>query len=238
MSGPDRQVNDREDGRPVLEVACLHPDSQRAELVSTTGSHCQVWRSTQKLSTAATDCPDAAYVDYVIKHPRDRYDATDARILARQYRELRGALGDIVPEAVFVVGPVDGEANLLVIARAVDIWFNIANPSNREEAIGLLRNHPLARDQLRVFLAQARAWREGANPRIIDLYGLDNLVMDNRRHIRYVDSYYVFFFEDMLHLLGGERDYELEEKIRLSLQRLDYLAEILAVADRQPAAGS
>ena len=66
---------------------------------------------------------------------------------------------------------------------------------------------------------------------MIDLYGLDNLVMDNQRQVRFIDSFYVFFFEDMLHLLGGERDYELEEKIGLSLRRLAYLDDILACTE-------
>ena len=126
---------------------------------------------------------------------------------------------------------LNGQPNLFVLARAVNIWFNIANPQNREEAIGLLRKYPIARDQLTAFVRQARAWRQGANPRVIDLYGLDNLIMDNRRQIRYVDSFYVFFFEDLLHILGGERDYDLEEKIAVSLRRLAYLEEILYAAE-------
>ncbi|MGB5465555.1 MAG: hypothetical protein WBM84_05675, partial [Sedimenticolaceae bacterium] len=84
--------------------------------------------------------------------------------------------------------------------------------------------------QLEHFLNAARQWRTGSNPRVIDLYGLDNLVMDNQRQIRYVDSFFVFFFEDMLHLLGGEPDYELESKIRLSLRRVAYLEDILALS--------
>jgi hypothetical protein len=83
---------------------------------------------------------------------------------------------------------------------------------------------------LATFVAAARRWREGPDPRIIDLYGLDNLVMDNRRQVRYVDSFYVFFFEDMLHILGGEPDYELEEKIAVSRRRLEYLEDILRIA--------
>lgn len=220
----------RDINRPALDVACLHPNSHRAALVSTTGSHCFVWRSNQKPADGSPT-PDETYLEYVIKYPRDRYQSSDARILAKQHRELRDALGDIVPEALYVMSCIDGRPNLFVMAEAVDIWFNIANPSNREEAIGLLLEYPLAQRQLRTFVDQARSWREGANPRVIDLYGLDNLVMDKGRHIRYVDSYYVFFFEDMLHLLGGERDYELEDKIDRSLARLTYLEEILGIAE-------
>jgi hypothetical protein len=55
--------------------------------------------------------------------------------------------------------------------------------------------------------------------------------MDNQRQVRFVDSFYVFFFEDMLHLLGGEPDYDLQEKIEVSLQRLAYLQQILALSE-------
>jgi len=230
MTDNELGTRGREINRPALDVACLHPNSHRAALVSTTGSHCVVWRSNQK-PLDADMASDEPYLEYVIKYPRDQHQVSDARILAKQYGELREALGEIVPEALYVVSCIDGQPNLFVVARAVDIWFNIANPSNREEAIGLLQDHPLARRQLRAFVEQAQAWRQGPNPRVIDLYGLDNLVMDKSRHIRYVDSYYVFFFEDMLHLLGGERDYELEDKIERSLKRLAYLAEILDAAE-------
>jgi hypothetical protein len=230
MSDSEIGIQGREINRPALDVACLHPNSHRAALVSTTGSHCYVWRSNQK-PLEVDPAADGSYLEYVIKYPRDRYEVMDARILAKQYRELREALGEIVPEALYVVSCITGQPNLFVVAKAVDIWFNIANPSNREEAIGLLQDNALARRQLRTFTEQARAWREGPNPRVVDLYGLDNLVMDKDHHIRYVDSYYVFFFEDMLHLLGGERDYELEEKIERSLARLVYLEDILGVAE-------
>lgn len=224
--GDDLQHGEDED-RPSLDIACLDPRCRRLALVSTTGNHCQVWRGSRKDGAGAD--PEG-YVEFVIKFPRDRYDGQDARILARQYRMLRDGLGEIIPEALFVMSCIDGRPNLFVVARAVNIWFNIANPLNREEAIGLLRSSPIARDQLTQFLKQVTAWREGSNPRMIDLYGLDNLVMDNQRQIRYIDSFYVFFFEDMLHMLGGEPDYELEEKITVSLKRLAYLDEILALS--------
>jgi hypothetical protein len=53
--------------------------------------------------------------------------------------------------------------------------------------------------------------------------------LDNNREIRYVDSFDVFFYQDMLGLLG-ESDPELEMKITLSLERLAYLQKILAIA--------
>ena len=227
----DDIVKGKEEDRPALDVACLSPECRQAALVSTTGNHCRVWRSSRK--NLDSDGQET-YTEFVIKYPLDHYHDGDVRILARQYRMLRDALGEVVPEALFVMSYIDGQPNLFVIARAVNVWFNIANPRNREEAIGLLREYPIARDQLTRFLEQARLWRQGPNPRIIDLYGLDNLVMDNRRQIRFVDSFYVFFFEDMLHLIGGERDYELEEKIAVSLRRLRYLDEILQASADAP----
>ena len=224
-SGTDQAGEGCEADRPVLDVACLHPESRRAALVSSTGNHCQVWRSVRK----NTDDPDDdTYTEFVVKFPRDRYRHADARILSRQHSMLRDALGEIIPEALFIETCIDGEPNLIVLARAVNVWFNIANPRNREEAIGLLREHPIARRQLAHFLTASARWREGPNPRVIDLYGLDNLVMDNQRQIRFVDSFYVFFFEDMLHLRGGEKDDALEEKIEVSLKRIAYLHEIHA----------
>ena len=227
----DDIVEGKEEDRPALDVACLSPECRQAALVSTTGNHCRVWRSSRK--NLDSDGQET-YTEFVIKYPLDRYHDSDVRILARQYRMLREALGEVVPEALFVMSCINGQPNLFVIARAVNVWFNIANPRNREEAIGLLREYPIARDQLKRFLEQAHLWRQGPNPRIIDLYGLDNLVMDNQRQIRFVDSFYVFFFEDMLHLIGGERDYDLEEKIEVSLQRLRYLEEILQASAETP----
>ncbi len=227
----DDIVEGKEEDRPALDVACLSPECRRAALVSTTGNHCRVWRSSRKNLDADGQ---ETYTEFVIKYPLDCYHDNDVRILARQYRMLRDTLGEIIPEALFVMSRIDGQANLFVIARAVNVWFNIANPLNREEAIGLLREYPIARDQLKRFLRQARLWRQGPNPRVIDLYGLDNLVMDNQRQIRFVDSFYVFFFEDMLHLIGGEPDYDLAEKIEVSLQRLRYLDEILQASADTP----
>ncbi|MBT8429613.1 MAG: hypothetical protein KJN79_06835 [Gammaproteobacteria bacterium] len=228
MTVADDLTQGREDDRPALDVACLNPKCRRAALVSTAGNHFQVWRGTHKHEDALDG---ESYTEFVIKYPLDRYRDADTRILANQYQELRAKLGAMVPEALFVFSRIDNEPNLFIVARAVNVWFNIANPQNREEAVGLLREYPLARAQLVQFVLQAAKWREGPNPRVIDLYGLDNLVMDNQRQIRFVDSFYVFFFEDMLHLLGGEPDYDLQEKIEVSLQRLAYLEQILALSE-------
>ena len=216
--------------RPALRVACLKTASMKAALISTTGSHCRVWRSAYRDEQGQSS--DGKYTEFVIKYPNKQYDPGDARILAMQHRMLRKTLREMVPASLVVRSCIEGRANLFVVAEAVDIWFNIANPTNRDEAVGLLRNHPIALDQLNRFIAQARRWRGGPDPRVIDLYGLDNLVMTRDREIRYVDSYFVFFFEDMLHLLGGEPDLDLASKIDISLQRLAYIEDIALTAAR------
>ena len=228
MTLGEEGVEGREEDRPALDIACLNPGCRRAALISTTGNHCQVWRGSCKRRFRSGG---ESYMEFVIKYPLDSYSDADVRILARQYEQLRDALGNIVPRAMFVISCIDGQPNMFVVARAVNVWFNIANPRNREEAIGLLRENPVARAQLAHFVNTAYKWREGPNPRVIDLYGLDNLVMDNQRRIRFVDSFYVFFFEDMLHLLGGQPDLDLEEKIAVSLRRLAYLDDILVQSE-------
>ncbi|MCB1831070.1 MAG: hypothetical protein KDI35_13455, partial [Gammaproteobacteria bacterium] len=70
-------------------------------------------------------------------------------------------------------------------------------------------------------VAAAKQWREQEG-KVIDLWGIDNLVLDKDRQIRYLDSFEVFFYEDMLHIMDNAGR-ELEEKITISLQRLDYL---------------
>ena len=137
----------------------------------------------------------------------------------------------MIPDALFFVTKIHGRPNLCVMARAVNVWFNIANPRNQEEAVELLREHRGARRQLAQFLAVAHEWRNGDDARLIDLYGLDNLVMDVDRNIRYLDSFFVFFFEDMLEL-ADDPDDNLGHRIEISLERLAYLQAILDEAGR------
>ena len=99
----------REEDRPSLDIACISPKHRHAALVSTAGNHCKVWRSTLKRHA---DDVDDGYVEYVIKYPVDRYGLADARILVKQYRLLRDALGEIVPEALFVMSCIEGVPNL------------------------------------------------------------------------------------------------------------------------------
>jgi hypothetical protein len=68
---------------------------------------------------------------------------------------------------------------------------------------------------------------------MIDLFGLDNLVMDINREIVFLDSFFVFFFEDLFHLIDcSHQDDGLKEKVKISLKRLDYLERLLELVKR------
>jgi hypothetical protein len=218
------------------DIACLNPNALHATLISSLGNHCQVWRTSKRddQRAALTQEQDAAYMEFVIKYPVIHYSDSEIGLLARHYRLLKQHLEDIIPDALFFITRVNGQRNICVLAKAVNIWFNIANPQFQEEAIPLLQEYPKARNQLERFLTTAEALRTSDNPRLLDLYGLDNLVLDNNREIRYVDSFDVFFFEDMIDLLQ-DSDPALQTKIDISLERLAYLKKILEVAKRASA---
>ena len=119
---------------------------------------------------------------------------------------------------------INGRPSVFVLAKAINVWFNIANQQNEEEAIKLLCANPKARIQLSRFVKAAQAWRNSDNPRVIDLFGIDNLIMDTNREIHFLDSFFVFFFEDTFHLIdGSEDDSELTDKVNISIKRLNYL---------------
>lgn len=208
----------------AVDIACLNPETLRATLVSSAGSHCEVWRTNKR--TRSNEDKDA-YHEFVIKYPTSPQSSAEIAILMRDYQRLKDTLEEIIPAAIFFVTEVDGEQNVCVIADAVNIWFNIANPQNREEAVELLRESPRAYDQLRRFVETARHWRASDNSRLIDLYGIDNLIMDRNHEIRYLDSFFVFFYEDMLDMFQQEPDNLLERQINISSERLNYLEEVL-----------
>jgi hypothetical protein len=129
------------------------------------------------------------------------------------------------------VSKINGRPSIFVLAKAVNIWFNIANQQNEEEATRLLCRYPKARIQLARFVKAAQAWRKSDNPKMIDLFGIDNLIMDTNREIRFLDSFFVFFFEDTFHIIDGfEEDSELKDKVELSIKRLRYLEHLLLTA--------
>ncbi|MES9941325.1 MAG: hypothetical protein ABW104_16980 [Candidatus Thiodiazotropha sp. 6PLUC2] len=212
----------------VVDIACLDHSRFRATLVSTIGSHCEVWRSSKRHEELVDGEIENSYTEFVIKWPYTDYSERETKLLARHYRQLKETLDEIIPDALFVVSKINGRPSVLVLAKAINIWFNIANQQNEEEAIKLLCANPKARIQLSRFVKAAQAWRKSDNPRVIDLFGIDNLIMDTNREIHFLDSFFVFFFEDTFHLIdGGDEDKELEEKVNISVKRLSYLDQLL-----------
>jgi len=201
-------------------IGCLNVGAFRASLISTTGFHCEVWRISGSLIRDSEKLP----LDMVVKHHLEPASWGDVRVLRKEYGMLRRALGAMVPTAIFVRSEVQGEPNVIVLARAVRPWFNLANPVNESDTIPLLRRMRQTREQLGRFIHAAHRWREQEGL-VLDLYGLDNLVLDIDHKIRYVDSFRVFFYEDLLHILD-ETDPGLKERIDLSRVRLDYLRHL------------
>ncbi|MEJ2403136.1 MAG: hypothetical protein P8171_02420 [Candidatus Thiodiazotropha sp.] len=173
----------KETDQIVVDIACLDHDRFRATLISTIGSHCEVWRSSKRLEEIVDHEIETSYTEFVIKWPLSEYSEKETKLLARHYRQLKETLDEIIPNALFVITRINGRPSLFVLATAVNVWFNIANQQNEEEAIQLLCANPKARIQLSRFVNAAQAWRKSDNPRVIDLFGLDNLIMDTNREI-------------------------------------------------------
>lgn len=213
---------------PTLDdIACLNPRRRGVELKSIIGYHCDVWQM-----SVHHDRRRRPY-DVVIKKYRGTCTFRQVQVLDKDYRRLKASLEDIVPGTIFV--PVRGSRGETVIAisHAVVPWFNLANPINEPDAVPLLRKLPKARNQLMRFCHAARKWSYEKHSKIIDLYGLDNLVLNTNREIRYLDSFHVFFYADMSHFLD-EDDQELKHKMEISISRFDYLEHLLAEVRRKP----
>jgi hypothetical protein len=221
QQAPHRPMT-KEDDHLAVEIGCIDADRVSASLVATHGAYCEVWRSACTMDKEGL----RQRIDFVIKRYRSECSLREASVLARQYRELREQLDDIVPAALYVVTTIDGAPSVCVVAETVQAWFNLAHPANEEEAIPLLRSLPKALSQLARFLQAARHWQRSETPRIIDLFGIDNLVLDINHEVRYLDNFHVFFFEDMLYALS-EADIDLLNRIEVSAQRLDYLEHLL-----------
>ncbi|MBV2089834.1 MAG: hypothetical protein K1566_02235 [Candidatus Thiodiazotropha sp. (ex. Lucinisca nassula)] len=218
----------KETDQMVVDIACLDHSRFRATLISTIGSHCEVWRSSKRHEKLVDGEIETSYTEFVIKWPYTDYSENETKLLARHYRQLKDTLDEIIPDALFVVTKINGRASVLVLAQAINVWFNIANQQNEEEAIKLLCANPKSRIQLSRFVKAAQAWRKSDNPKVIDLFGIDNLVMDTNRDIHFLDSFFVFFFEDTFHLIDGcEEDTELADKVNLSIKRMNYLERLL-----------
>lgn len=214
----------KENSRIPAQINCIRTQEMSATLISTQGSHCEVWE------TAGTFVRQNVryYIDFVLKKPLTPYPEQEVKAFNREYLLLKKYLDDIIPNALFVTCEIDGQASMVVLARTVRAWFNIANPGNEEEAIELLRKLPKARRQLITFLDAAERWHEN-DGKVIDLFGLDNLVLDKDHNIRYIDSFGVFFYEDLLYILDTP-DPDLKLQIDISIRRRNYLRQILQLA--------
>ena len=208
--------------RIAADIGCIDTEKLPASLVSTQGSHCDVWQTSRSTGGKGRR---AVAVEWVIKHHRLPCNPREIAILIRDYRTLKRSLKEIIPPATYIRTRVNARDNVIVVARAFTPWFNLANPANEQEAIPLLNGLRKARVQLARFIDAAKEWR-ATERGVIDLYGLDNLVLDKNREVRYLDSFGVFFHEDLPHILEVP-DWELEQKIALSLRRLDYLEYLL-----------
>jgi hypothetical protein len=218
----------KETDQMVVDIACLDHSRFRATLISTIGSHCEVWRSSKRHEELVDGEIETSYTEFVIKWPFSEYSESETKLLYRHYCQLKETLDEIIPDALFVVTKINGRPSVFVLAKAINVWFNIANQQNEEEAIKLLCANPKSRIQLSRFVKAAQAWRKSDNPRVIDLFGIDNLVMDTNRDIHFLDSFFVFFFEDTFHLIDGcDEDTELAEKVNLSIKRMNYLERLL-----------
>lgn len=215
----------KETDRIPGRIGCLDTLNLPASLISTTGNHCEVWQ------TAGTGNPG---VSLIVKKHRRRCSFAEARSYSREYHVLKEALDEIVPSTVFAATRIDGVQNVVAVAETVNPWFNLANPLNEEETVPLLRQLPIARSQLRRFLEAADYWYQVGDRKVIDLYGLDNLILERNREVRYVDSFGVFFYEDMLDYVDDADD-DLSHRIRVSRRRLEYLRDVLRAAGKSPA---
>ncbi len=198
--------------------------SRRAvfELISTKGHYCDVWRTSGSRRRPGRR---RQKFDLVVKIYREECEYHQLRVLEKEHRILKAQLEDIVPTSVFVRAQVGAERRGFAIATSVSPWFNVANPVNEPEAVPLLRRLPKAQNQLLRFCHAARKWEFEKQSKIIDLYGVDNLVLNTDRELRYLDSFHVFFYTDMLKLDAD--DELLRRKIEVSVRRRQYLDHVL-----------
>lgn len=202
-------------------VACLRTHRLPATLISSRGRHCNVWRTSGTLHRGN----HRIRLDLVLKVHREACSLAEIRVLGREHERLRQALGIIVPPTRFVATRINGMPSVLALAPAVNRWFDLANPIHMDEAIPLLQRLPRAREELHRFIDTVSRW-DREEGRVVDLYGLDNLVLDVNHRVRYIDSFRVFFFADMLHAVP-EPDDILHRRIDISRRRLSYLHDLL-----------
>lgn len=207
----------------IDDVACLNAKRRSVELKSIVGHHCDVWQLSVRRGRGRKP------YDLVVKKYRGPCSIRQTQVLDRDYRRLKANLEDIVPNTIFVPVKSDAGTTVIAVSYAVVPWFNIANPINEGDAVPLLRKLPKARNQLMRFCHAARKWAHEKHGKIIDLYGLDNLVLNTNREICYLDSFHVFFYADMRGFLDDHDD-QLSRRMEISVNRFEYLEHLLREA--------
>ncbi len=205
-------------------VSCMNADAVPFTLISRLGFHCDVWRSIGKIVSAERTVP----LDCVVKIGSQRCTRAQVRILAKEHRLLRDVLGELVPAATFVATRIDREPRALVLAQACEPWFDLGNPTNETESLPMLARQPRLRQQLGDFTQAARHWLDDKRM-LIDLVGAENLVLDRRGGVRYIDSFHVFFYLDTLDVIA-EVDDGFLLRIEQSVERLCYLEWLVGEA--------
>lgn len=197
-------------------IGCLDVAHLPATLISTKGFHCYVWQT-------GLLRPGGEPLQVVIKKAHGGATLYEVKALQREYRRLRSALGRIVPDTWFVHTEVDGQPGVIAVAEVVQWWFDLANPGNEEESLNLLRLWPSAAQQFKLFVHAATEWAR--QELIIDLTGDSNLVLDRDHAVRFIDSFRVFFYADMLYATDAV-DADLEQRIDFCRRRLGYLQRL------------
>lgn len=210
-----------ETDRVPAKIACLETENMPFTLVSTAGFHCDVWRSIGVIVRGDQRAP----MDFVLKRYKRPCTLAEVRVLGREYRTIKNALEEIVPTACFVSTRIDARPSVIVLAENCTPWFDLSNPGNEDEALPLLSRRPKARAQLAEFTRHARRWKD-EDSKIIDLGGTENLVLDKGYSVRYLDSFHVFFYLDMLHVID-EIDDALMFRIEICIKRLQYLERLV-----------
>lgn len=210
-----RRQSDGIDG----EIGCLDTANLPATLISTKGFHCHVWQ----LALTRQTSEGKIKLEVVVKKAHGAASWHEVKALQREYRRMKTALGAIIPETCYVHTSVDGQPGVIAIAEVVRPWFDLANPGNEEESLNLLRLWPNAGNQFKRFVQVATDWDR--EDRVIDLTGYANLVLDRNLAVRYIDSFRVFFYADMLYATDAT-DTDLEQRIDFSRRRLAYLQRL------------
>lgn len=192
-----------------------------ATLIASQGHHCETWRVVGSVWRGRA----RSRLDIVIKVYREACSPREVRAMKREHDRLRRALPGIVPRTTFVSLSINGQPSVVAACPTIRRWFDVANPAHESEAVPLFRQLRRARRHLERFVETADRW-DRESDQVIDLFGLDNLVLDTRHHLHYVDSYRVFFYADLLYAIDPPDD-ALAERIALSRRRLEYLRHLL-----------